>query len=344
MRRSFVRGPFPAILAALLGLAASSCATTSATSGSGGGVSLARDWVAELAEAQPTPALTFAQMQRRFDLRYLKLSGGTLIGDVTGTHFYTSLTGATGVVYGPSSTHGLGFDTSSQSLVFLSGSAEQWRISGASGDFVSTAGIDRNVTTAGNATFSRFRSPGVATGSLPTCNAGTAGSVEYDTTVGRESQCDAAAVWIYPLMTNASGGTVPAASSWDGTTIALGANVRATGYRMAGGALFASQTAPTISSGFGTSPSVAANNGTIDFTINVGTGGVATSGVIGLPATASNGWMCGCEDITTFSTTVFRTRMTAQSATSCTVGNFNTAATAAAWVASDILHCWALAR
>lgn len=101
--------------------------------------------------------------------------------------------------------------------------------------------------------------------------------------------------------------------------------------------------APTVSSGFGTSPSIVGNNGTATFTVNVGTGGVATSGVIGLPA-ATNGWVVHCDDLTTSSSTVFITKQTASSTTTATIGNFNTAAAAAAWVASDILHCTAFAR
>lgn len=104
-----------------------------------------------------------------------------------------------------------------------------------------------------------------------------------------------------------------------------------------------SATAPTISSGFGTSPSVATNNGTAAFTINVGTGGVATSGVIGLP-TATNGWVCQCDDIAAAVSTS-ETKMSATSTTSCTVTNVNTATgVAVAWAASEILHCTAMGR
>jgi hypothetical protein len=101
-------------------------------------------------------------------------------------------------------------------------------------------------------------------------------------------------------------------------------------------------TAPTISSGFGTSPSIVASNGSLGFEVNVGTGGSATSGVIGLP-TATNGWNCRCDDITTASATVFVTKQTASATTTCTVGNFNTSGVAAAWVASDKLRCIAVA-
>ena len=103
-----------------------------------------------------------------------------------------------------------------------------------------------------------------------------------------------------------------------------------------GGHLLCSATAPTVSSGFGTSPSIASNNGTCSFRVNVGTGGTATSGVIGLPA-ATTAWVCMAEDLTTTSSTVFMTKQTASSTTSATFGNFNTSGAAAAWAASDVL-------
>ena len=106
--------------------------------------------------------------------------------------------------------------------------------------------------------------------------------------------------------------------------------------------LLISGTAPTISSGFGTSPSVSANNGTAAFRVNVGTGGTASSGVIGMP-TAASGWNCFCTDITTNSATVSQCKQTASSTTTATVGNFTDLAVAAAWAASDVLSvsCYA---
>lgn len=92
------------------------------------------------------------------------------------------------------------------------------------------------------------------------------------------------------------------------------------------GKLLYNSTAPTISSGFGASPSVTSSNGSMTFRVNVGTGGVATSGVIGLP-TATTGWNCIALDIT--NNTV--TRQTADTTTTVTV------TAAAAWAASDIL-------
>jgi hypothetical protein len=110
------------------------------------------------------------------------------------------------------------------------------------------------------------------------------------------------------------------------------------------GNLIISTTAPTISSGFGTGPSITANNGTTSFRINVGTGGVATTGVIGLPA-ANAGWNCYASDITTQTATVARTQQIGPgNTTTVTIGNFTDLGAAGAWVASDILivSCFAL--
>lgn len=102
--------------------------------------------------------------------------------------------------------------------------------------------------------------------------------------------------------------------------------------------------APTISSGFGTSPSVTNNNGTGSFRINVGTGGTATTGVIGLP-TATTGWNCQATDITTQNATVDVTKQIGPgTTTTVTIGNFTSGGIAGAWTASDILavSCFAL--
>jgi len=104
--------------------------------------------------------------------------------------------------------------------------------------------------------------------------------------------------------------------------------------------LFAPITAPTISSGFGTSPSIVSNNGPSSFSVNVGTGGVASSGIIGLPA-AATGWACSVADVTTpASDASFET---GTSTTSVTVTNYvRTTGIAGAWTASDKLEmsCW----
>lgn len=98
--------------------------------------------------------------------------------------------------------------------------------------------------------------------------------------------------------------------------------------------------APTVSSGFGTSPSIAANNGPVAFTVNVGTGGIATAGVIGLP-TAPTGWNCWVSNITARAGARADqgTWQTASSTTSATVQNQTiSSGVALAWTASDILR------
>jgi len=95
--------------------------------------------------------------------------------------------------------------------------------------------------------------------------------------------------------------------------------------QMTAKSLLWSSTAPTISSGFGTSPSIVQQNGTAAFEINVGTGG-ASSGAVTLP-TAANGWSCQVSDMTTN----IASRETAFTTTSVTLTG------ASAWSASDKL-------
>lgn len=102
--------------------------------------------------------------------------------------------------------------------------------------------------------------------------------------------------------------------------------------------LLVSTTAPTISSGFGTSPTIASNNGTATFRVNVGTGGIASSGVVGLP-TAANGWNCNVDAFNPSATQLLsRTVLTATTSTTATVQNelISTGA-ATAWPASQVL-------
>lgn len=100
--------------------------------------------------------------------------------------------------------------------------------------------------------------------------------------------------------------------------------------------LLVSSTAPTISSGFGTSPSVTAHNGTAAFRINVGTGGSATSGVIGLPA-AATGWNCFAHALSTINGSTFVQRQTASSTTSATIGNYTDTGASGAWPSAEVL-------
>jgi hypothetical protein len=111
----------------------------------------------------------------------------------------------------------------------------------------------------------------------------------------------------------------------------------ATGYNLAG-VRFATATAPTISAGFGTSPSVPNSNGTVAFTVNVGTGGTASSGTVGLPA-ATTGWVCSAFDFTSPTTGGgYYVKQTGGTTTTAILTGFNTAGVATAWTASDVLR------
>lgn len=101
-----------------------------------------------------------------------------------------------------------------------------------------------------------------------------------------------------------------------------------------GSSITLSAVAPTISSGFGSSPSVTAGTASA-FRVNVGTGGTAQNGVVALP-TAATGWNCTARDITTNAT--FVTDQTASTTATATFQNYSrTTGLAIAWTASDIL-------
>lgn len=113
---------------------------------------------------------------------------------------------------------------------------------------------------------------------------------------------------------------------------------------MLGAKLAFSATAPTISSGFGTSPSIVAGTAAA-FTLNVGTGGTATGGVIGLP-TATTGWILSVKNLTALAANRANQTcvQTASTTTSATIQNQTISTGAAlAFTASDILQITAVA-
>jgi hypothetical protein len=109
--------------------------------------------------------------------------------------------------------------------------------------------------------------------------------------------------------------------------------ITASGSFLEAGNLKLSPTGPSISSGFGTSPSA---SGTANApVIDVGTGDTASAGVIGLP-TAANGWSCDFHDET--SPAGNDTKVSASTTSSVTVTNYShTAATTQAWNAGDVI-------
>lgn len=101
-------------------------------------------------------------------------------------------------------------------------------------------------------------------------------------------------------------------------------------------AIRASTTAPTVSSGFGTSPTIPAGTTSAGFQVNVGTGGAASSGVIAFATAAPNGWACHAVDGTNAATA--NTVATPTSTTTMTLTNYSrTTGALTAWAASDVL-------
>lgn len=107
---------------------------------------------------------------------------------------------------------------------------------------------------------------GTAFGSFPACGASNAGRLLYDSTSSLWRWCH------------------PGSTSW----------VELEGY-----------SAPTISAGFGTSPSITGGTaGARAFTVTVGTGGTATNGTVDMNQQATNGWNCTCTNFTSNATLV----------------------------------------
>ena len=123
-------------------------------------------------------------------------------------------------------------------------------------------------------------------------------------------------------------------------TSATSAIVDATATIRVGGVVTVAATPPTVASGFGTTPSIVASNGTAAFTVNVGTGGIASEGVLTLP-TATTGWACMVVNRTAVFGNVANahTVQIATTTTSVTLENQTISTGAAlAWTASDVLQ------
>lgn len=100
-----------------------------------------------------------------------------------------------------------------------------------------------------------------------------------------------------------------------------------------------SGTAPTISAGFCTSPSISQNNGTGAFEITVGSACAAGTGTVGLPAAAHN-WKCEFVDVTTNASHAIS--QTGGTTTTATVQDYSrTTGAAQNMVSGDVIraHC-----
>ncbi len=99
---------------------------------------------------------------------------------------------------------------------------------------------------------------------------------------------------------------------------------------------FIAITAPTVTSGLGTSPTVSAQS-TLAFQITAGTGSPSSTVVLGMPSTNINtGWACTGRDIT--NNAIYFDTSGAASTSSVTLTSYSrTTGTAAAVAASDVL-------
>jgi len=132
----------------------------------------------------------------------------------------------------------------------------------------------------------------------------------------------------------------PAAVSITGGTITGTTSINSNTYS-SNGKLLHSSTNPTMGGGFGTGASITPQNGTSVFQIYVGSGGIAGTGNITMPA-APTGWDCFVgRQVENAANTGFYTVATGTTQTNVTVTNYNASFVAAAW-ATDInlrLHC-----
>ncbi len=176
-------------------------------------------------------------------------------------------------------------------------------------------------------------------------NAGVAGSLtvvgtSFGTT-GKFNELDAGVIHIQSGATNALsivGGAVMG-SSTAGLVVNSSIGSSLYGYYLGSPlTLLDSTTAPTVS-GFCTSPSVPASNGTAAFTINVGSACAGSTGTISLP-TNTNGWVCDCHDVTTPASNYME--QTGGTTQTCTMQNYSrTLGTALAFTSSDVYRCTA---
>ena len=140
--------------------------------------------------------------------------------------------------------------------------------------------------------------------------------------------------------TAVGGGAATVPMTLTSAGLAVAGTTSSTSFADSGGHLLISSTAPTIDSGFGTSPILTAAN-TAAFQVNVGTGGTATNGTINLPA-APNNWACGAVDMT--NVTISDTVAVPVLSTQIILINYHrTTGVLAPWTAGDVIvvHCTA---
>ncbi len=188
--------------------------------------------------------------------------------------------------------------------------------------------------------------PGAIGGTTPAAGAFTTISATSPIT---STQATGSAPFVVASTTNVAnlnasslnGATMASPGAIGNTTPAAGkfTNVNYTSAIQNNGVVLIGQAAPTISSGFGSSPTISIANGTASFRINVGTGAAASQGIVGLP-TATTGWNCFVNDLTASAAHVaYNTVQLSSTTTTATVENQTKSTGAAvAWGASDIIE------
>lgn len=109
-----------------------------------------------------------------------------------------------------------------------------------------------------------------------------------------------------------------------------------------GGAIRGKLSKPQISSGFGASPSVPSGSSSFAFTVNVGTGGTASSGVLAMNMTAPTGWTGYA--VNTTNTATLTVECTPTSTTTMTLTSYSrTTGLLTAFGVSDVIavQAWA---
>lgn len=134
--------------------------------------------------------------------------------------------------------------------------------------------------------------------------------------------------------TNIQTGTTNTTLTLGGTTSGNKVNINSVGWQV-GGLLYNSVTAPTINSHFNTSSDSITASNTAAFKVTVGTGTGTSTGSLTMP-TASNGWACSVNDVTTPAS--HNVVQTASSTTGVTVTDYSrTLGTAQNFANSDVL-------
>lgn len=287
---------------------------------------------------RPNQVLTADELNSAF--AFARITGGSIDGATIGftsprSGTFTTVTAGTPIA--PAS-GGTGVANGTQNTLTFGGNYSlQFNLTGSTVLALPTTGT---ITTLGSATTGTGTT--IVLANSPTLNTpilGTATATALTTSAVTATNLTATNMTVSAL---AGTGTTLSLSALTGTATTLRVNALTT-TSVSVKNLLATITSPSILSGFGSSPSISLNNGSATFRVTVGTGGTSTTGTLGLP-TATSGWNCFADNLTTTSAGVFRTKQTgAGTVTSVTLVSYSTTAAIVPWTASDVLAVSCLA-